>query len=696
MSIRWIWGFESGADETYYSGSGWNRCFVSPHPSGTYEQTGYFSDTRNQVDFSSNFPHQPPNKAGGGQFSLKVEPGTILGFNDGQATWQSFQVLSPSVWKEGEVPDTGTLSFSIYNNLDTTQWPVSGAGSSAPAEQFGMVQRFLSLYPSDIEVTQANSGSFGQFLSVMTGSILPEVPPMLQLFMVRSDNVTGSTNPVYDGIFAYCIVGTGPTLGVAPWGAAYDYLTAATIPGFSFVNAITGALAAGASGYGSSPDFGGFGYTGSEGIVLTPDDWSKVAVEYSPHPSNGSLKVSVNGTDIIDVSGVPTGYTASVDLGGAPGNKRYDNQKWGRIGFTSHGFLGNPNPWYFDTSSTLEPATFWYDHLCVYDNATTDDWSFATASVFIDRFVPRADISTGSYIGGDSGTVDLYDYVDDTNYFLNNSFLRVESNASDSEIRFSSTAIFQTKAGHLSWSVGDISHIIGLNSINAVSSSTSLGLYGSSLLWDAGFSNTKITGPFTLIDGKKFIESVSGTTGIGTSWNYLTGNTGVGPGSGILHAGFTFGEAPEDYTVTISGGSLRFDTFPGEITMFIKESGSGNTIITWPGGAVLNDPVTWTWSTAEASTDFVNGNTYYLDVRESFGDAFFDGSSSSSLDFTIENNEISSGFTDSVPTNVGQLFLDGYGSGNPGEAARFYFIYNGTGSAPTNPTPGTSGERYNT
>ena len=64
------------------------------------------------------------------------------------------------------------------------------------------------------------------------------------------------------------------------------------------------------------------------------------------------------------------------------------------------------------------------------------------------------------------------------------------------------------------------------------------------------------------------IENVSGTTANGSSWNYLTG------GAGILHSGFKFGSAPESYTVTLAGGNLRFDSFPTEVTMFIKESGS--------------------------------------------------------------------------------------------------------------------------
>lgn len=536
MSIRWIWGFETGADETFYSGSDWVRCSTAVFPSGSYDQIGYFSDTRNQVDYSCNFPHQPDSTVGGGQYSLKVEPGTIWATEIGQANWQSFQVLSPSVWGSGPVPDTGTLSFSMFNNLDTSQWPITSSGPGTSAEQFGMVQRFLSLYPSDIGVTDATSGSLGASLGLMSGGVLPEVPPMLQLFMVKSSKVAGVGT--YNGILAYCVTTTGPIVGAAPWGANWDYVTGVTLAGYSFAEPITASVQAGGGNfaYQTVPQFGGTGYTGSVGNVILSDQWNKIAVEYSPHPTIGSLKVSVNGVDVIDVSGVPTGYTASTNIGGAPGNKVYDNQKWGRACFTSHGFYGNPNPWRSSLTSTLQPATFWYDHVCAFDNATTDDWSAATASIFVDRFVPDQDILTGNYVGNDSGTADLYDYIDDTNYFLNNSYLQTDATSS---CLFSLTSINETKAGHPTWSVGNISEIIGLNSINLVSSSVTTAVSGASTLYAAGLGGESVVvGASNLITGKQFTELTTGSTSLGNSWNYLTGNSGGGPGSGIVFGGF--------------------------------------------------------------------------------------------------------------------------------------------------------------
>ena len=179
MAVKWIWGFESGADETFYSGSGWSRCDSLPYPSasGIYEELGFYTDGRNRVDYSCNFPHQPPSTVGGGQYSLKVEPGVIWGNGIGptsQTAWQNFHILSPKVWKDGIVPDTGTLSFSIFNNSDSTAWDT---GSNPP--HWGTAQRFLSLYPSDIGVKELTSGSAGSSLMVMSGTVMAEVPPML-------------------------------------------------------------------------------------------------------------------------------------------------------------------------------------------------------------------------------------------------------------------------------------------------------------------------------------------------------------------------------------------------------------------------------------------------------------------------------------------------------------------------------------
>ena len=534
MSIKWIWGFESGASREFYSGSGWDRCWSAPYPDAAYAQIGYFSDTENQVDYSANFPHQPPTKAGGGQYSLKVEPGTVLGFDDGQVTWQTFQVLSPSVWNNTDVPSTGTLSFSIYNNLDTSEWPVTGAGSTDPAEQFGMVQRFLSLYPDDIEVTDITSGSFGAGLGLMTGGMGPEVPPMLQLFMVRSSGVVGSTNPIYDGVFAFCVTQTGPVTGVAPWGAAFDYLTAATVGGYSFLPAITGALKTGAlAGYDSSPSFGGYGYTGSEGTILPVDDWSKVAVEYHPHPTLGSLKVSVNGVDIIDVSNVPTGYTASADV--LSGGNIYDNQKWGRVGFTSHGFGGNPNPWFLDTSSSLKPATFWYDHVCAFDNGDSNDWHLATSSIFVQGVAPVQDHETGPFLADNSQTGSLFDFIDDQNYFMNNNYLVASASAPTGKSCdfYYNKLNFAGKAGATAWDMNTVSSVIGVNIISAVSGA---GISGSSVYrgCDPGCSPFETGSSFPLA-GKQFIYHTSGSDPDGRSWNYLTGS-----GAELITAGVQY------------------------------------------------------------------------------------------------------------------------------------------------------------
>ena len=73
MSIKWIWGFESGASREFYSGSAWG--VDSPHPDGSaslYTAAGLTEASDGLYDFSYNYPHQPPTTAGGGRYSLRV------------------------------------------------------------------------------------------------------------------------------------------------------------------------------------------------------------------------------------------------------------------------------------------------------------------------------------------------------------------------------------------------------------------------------------------------------------------------------------------------------------------------------------------------------------------------------------------------------------------------------------------------
>ena len=704
MAVKWIWGFETGADETFYSGSGWSVNRYQTSPTGTTSFFyGQLQSTKAEIlyDYKYNFPHQPPSLVGGGQYSLKVNPAAYY-----QTVYDSAEPGLRNLWMSTSpmaimtpplgATNTATISFSIYCDLEVDQWPFGESG-------FAFTQRLFSLYPQETTTSPLmTTGSSYQFGTPQTASgdipnNLPTLPPQLSLFLHASGSTPGAVD---SRIIAVCTTGTiswaGLTAGNIQAGPFYGNTNSvpenARYANFFQHNAFASYVSTfGAVAVAPAGQNGFWIYTGSAGDYIRGDRWTEVTVQYIPDKTAGAIRVYLDGVNVINVEGVPTAYTSSYDWDtGLPVNENLTNT--GRIEFSSSPFwaIPGPNSGLVGYSSSIEPASFIYDHVVMFDEA--GDLSTATSSIFIDRFVPDQDISTGSYVGNDSGTADLYDYIDDTNYYLNNSYLRTDNTASDRELKVSTTGIYETKAGHPTWSVGNISEIIGLNSINLVSSSADLGLYGASLMWDAGLANDEITGPYSLVSGKKFIESVSGETALGASWNYLTGNSGGGPGSQILHSGFKFGPLPESYTVTLAGGNLRFDSWASEISMFIKESGSGDILVTWPGGAALNDPVTWTWNTADALKDFVGGDTYYLDIQENIGDNFFFGASSSSISFTVENDEISSGFTDPVPTNVGDLFLNI--SHTVGEAARFYFIYNGTSSAPTNPTPGTSGERY--
>ena len=712
MAVKWIWGFESGADKSFYSGSGWVESitrFSMPEDTDLLSypsELSFDNGTEACHDFSHNFPHQPPTSVGGGSYCLKTTvPSARHILNSGSdlgsywANWPNYSVFTPVIDPLGS--SASCFSFSFQTSVDSNAIQTVtqlGPGTQPPNIFF---EHIISIYPYNQapgmgnDFREVNSSVFGGPLvaiteNIQSGSLVHKTQPLMSLYNFSSASVSPTVR--VNKILALCYA---PPIAVAD--PIYDFFysfdggsVSNSDVDYSLLSMITASIAAGPSGF---SDF--YAYTSSDGQRVMPNEWTQISMFYNPKSdSTGDIKVYLDGVNCINQVNVQTGYTASLNLATLTASV---NQAGWRLKFSSTPFCSIPDPRSLCNLPapnidvcTIDPPTHYYDHVVVFDSES--DLAAATSSIFIDRFIPDQDISTGSYVGNDSGTADLYDYIDDTNYYLNNSYLRTDNTASDRELKVSTTGIYETKAGHPTWSVGNISEIIGLNSINLVSSSADLGLYGTSLMWDAGLANNEITGPYSLVSGKKFIESVSGETALGASWNYLTGNSGGGPGSQILHSGFKFGPLPESYTVTLAGGNLRFDSWASEISMFIKESGSGDILVTWPGGAALNDPVTWTWNTADALKDFVSGDTYYLDIQENIGDNFFFGASSSSISFTVENDEISSGFTDPVPTNVGDLFLNI--SHTVGEAARFYFIYNGTSSAPTNPTPGTSGERY--
>ena len=382
------------------------------------------------------------------------------------------------------------------------------------------------------------SGYVYGFPQTASGDIpnnLPTLPPQLSLFLHASGSETGD---VVGRIIAVCTTGTLPISGLGggpfygkqnsvPEDTRYtNYFYTAQFA--SYISLVGGApvAPAGQNGF--------WIYTSSAGDYIQGDRWTEVTVQYTPDKTAGAIKVYLDGVSVIDVEGVPTAYTSSYNSDtGLTVNENLTNT--GRIEFSSSPFFAvpGPNSGLVGYSSSIEPATFIYDHVVMFDEV--GDLSTATSSIFIDRFIPDQDISTGSYIGNDSGTTDLFDYIDNTNYFLNNSYLQTDVTSS---LNFSLTGIYETKAGHASWSVGNISEIIGLNSINLVSSSVATAISGASSVYAAGLGGeSSVSGTSNLISGKQFTTLTTGSTSLGNSWNYLTGNAGVGPGSQIVHAG---------------------------------------------------------------------------------------------------------------------------------------------------------------
>jgi len=705
MAVKWIWGFESGADKSFYSGSGWDKSFYHTYPfTGDSDEWDHLfsQDTESLYDYSNNFPHQPPSVVGGGQYSLRVDSPPVVNANDSfpalrdrkiLASYEPLNICSPSLvsgfyvsptdgsssipahtLNENTILNDVLISLSIYSNFDQSLLPVEPAGNiTFPSGSAFYAQRFLSLYPDLTGETSPNVPSFK-----VADSQMLSLPPQVQLYLFSTasagvmehkilalcstyNSINVETNTSFDTNMVY----VGEVNSEAPW--AEDNIPDA-INGVSTLH---------------------FAYTSSAGVYLTPDEWHKITVHWSGSTgAGGAFGLWLDGSKVIDETG-PTGYNSPSDTNRP---STFDSSpQIGRIQFGASPIWCHPSPWWSGNtspnSSSLQPGSFWFDHVVVFDDPVAD-LAAATSSIFIDRFIPDQDISTGSYVGNDSGTTDLFDYIDDT--------------ASTPECLFSLTGIYETKAGHASWSVGNISEIIGLSSINLVSSSVELGLYGASTLKAAGLGGEQIIlgAPSDVISGTQFVQLTRGTTFDGVSWNYLTGTSGPNPpGSQISHAGFYFNNILDTLFLDLNAGAtdVEFDSFSNELSMYVKESGSGDIMLTWVNGTSINPgaagtSVYWQESMFGASKPWVVGATYYLDVRENFGDNFFTLTGPTGTLAVDFSTDFGPGLSDPMPSNVGDLFENGY----PGaeEAARFYFIYNGTGSALTNPTPGTCGERY--
>ena len=192
MAVKWIWGFESGADKSFYSGSGWsvNRYQTATTGANFFNGSVSVNKTNDLLyDYNYNFPHQPPSIVGGGQYSLKVNPSAYYQsvYDTPEVSlgklWQSQQPMSIMTPQLGAT-DTATISFSIHCDLEVSEWPFDGSG-------FRFAQRFLSLYPQETTTAPlvvTGSGYVFGFPQTASGDIpnnLPTLPPQISLFLQR-------------------------------------------------------------------------------------------------------------------------------------------------------------------------------------------------------------------------------------------------------------------------------------------------------------------------------------------------------------------------------------------------------------------------------------------------------------------------------------------------------------------------------
>lgn len=531
MSIKWIWGFEVGADNSYYEGSDWSQ--VSPIPAGApvspFYGEGLTQNLENCIDYKNNLPHQPPGKAGGGQYSLRVENGI---YTDGPyAAGDTYSGLSVGVLSPSLSLGTGSsISLSLHSDIDFTEWP------NYPGTTPFYIQKFLSIYPNDAQMTQTTGSDvtiiFNDSFLSSSLSMVPDLPAQLQLYVYNSGSTGGTPNRKIAAVCRTGFTSTGSvpthaTLG-GPCLSIGDQSTVlwnnlADPKVFSSLSYVQD------SSVFPNPNFGLVGYTSSNGVNFEAG-WNEITVTYSPHPTNGVIKIHLNGSPIINVEGAPTGYTASVNEFGDPVQTDLNNV--GRIMFSSTPFYIRPSGKGEMLTGTIQPANYNFDHVVAFDSLS--DITVATSSIYVQGIEPTTDSDIGSFIGDDSSVVELWNYIDDPNYFMNNNYLK--ASGSNSSCNFFTKQLQNITAGSTIWDMSDVSEVVGVNVINSVSASLDSTLTGSSVYrgCDPGCSSFATGSEFSL-GGKKFVFHVSGSDPDGRSWNYLTGS-----GAEILISGFNF------------------------------------------------------------------------------------------------------------------------------------------------------------
>lgn len=518
MSIKWIWGFESGASREFYSGSAWG--VDSPHPDGSaslYTAAGLTEASDGLYDFSYNYPHQPPTTAGGGRYSLRVSaPFHSSTGGDGvpgstDMSELPIGILSPSFGNLTE----GCLSLSVHSDSDFTDWPEDAPGSGIA--DVTRLQRFLALYPEQTNLVPTSGSDLSSVFKVnfldSPISQSPNLPAQLQLYSFSTGTLGG---PVENKIAAVCRYGFANTGSVpaATYGPVMGISDSCNIL-WPYMPQYFSAMAA--TPWEGGTNWGLIAYTSSAGVSLQ-QGWNEVTIKYTPHASSGSIKIFLNGTAIIDQEGVPTGYSSSVDDGGSTVDS---DLGWGKILFTTTPFMMSPRALAPDLTGTLEPSKFLYDHVVVFDENA--DLSIATSSIFVQGVAPIQDRDIGPFVADNSQTGSLFDFIDDQNYFMNNNHIIASATApTGRSCNFYYNNLENIKAGATQWDMNTVMSVIGVNIINAVSGSD---VSGSSVYRGCDPACSPfLTGAAVSLDGKQFINHTSGSDPNGRSWNYLTGS----------------------------------------------------------------------------------------------------------------------------------------------------------------------------
>jgi len=492
MALKFMWGFEIGADVDYYANSGWG---VAQEPATGSDYALY--------DTQYGEAHLPPTKVGAGYKCLK-----ITSYNQWwmRATGDPMPLYPlMGTYAEVSTPVTGTVEdayhwndglvhFSFKHDFDFG-YDISGLPNAREGKWIHLCT--ISSASSPGHTAFKDGGLIRATAGADMWMPLPNTAPAevawlrqgwraenshIQMYLVRQERLR---DPLL-------LTGGGPC------GNIGDYLVCvlwrnntATGAGASAVSLVSGA------------------------VDLTPNQWSKFAIQYKASPNVlGRLAVYQNGASVINL---PQGFRTVED-------------KWNCLTFSSHGRYVTTDT-QFPTEDAF-PGGVWpeyaslIDYLFMWDVVTQPDLAAATSSLFIQGLEPDGDHKKGDFIN-DTGfqTPNLYDWVNDPG---DPSQLEVSYISAGTAIADSCSFFFffpeSVKNGALSWGdyIPQIKEVVGLNAIAACAKSGSGGstnYRGSAILGRA--ANFEMYGSASLITSNRMLWAVNeDAIGTAAAWSY--------------------------------------------------------------------------------------------------------------------------------------------------------------------------------